>query len=118
MPYSLTHDAVMYGVFINHGEYSNPYINDIAVVSVLRQPKFAHFMFHMIDWNEWSIDSIFIRFYAEQLVLVMGTNDNMIRIRDGPVLNECQVIYTDTRHGMVIFNNFMSQIELWNNCRG
>ncbi len=119
MPYSRTHDALAFGVFANHDIYTRLFNKSVAVVSVLRQPRFYDLLLHSVDWYEWSIDSVFIRLYAKQLVLVVGTNDNMIDINmKSPILSECQVIYTDTSHGMVIFNNFMSQIDLWNNCRG
>jgi hypothetical protein len=114
-PHSLTHDAVMYGVYTNHDVYSRFFDGTISVVNVLRQPRFYDFLWNMIDWYEWSIDSVFIRVYSEQLVLVIGKNDSMINVTaNSPIFNECQVIFTDTKHGMVIFDDFMTQIELWN----
>jgi hypothetical protein len=116
MPFALTHDAVIYGVLIEHEIYSKAFISRIGVMTVLRQPKYVTFLWNMIDWYEWSIDSLFIQVYSEQLVLVIGKNDSMLNVTaSSPIFSECQVIFTDTQHGMVIFDNFMSQVELWNN---
>jgi hypothetical protein len=61
-----------------------------------------------MDWYEWSIDSPMIRRFADKIVLVIGLRDRFIVLNhDSPVLKLCRVIYTDTRHGMCIFSDFL-----------
>ncbi len=105
-PYSKTSDIVTYGVFIKHSDYNI----DNYIVNKLRIKRYYDIFHKQIDWYEWSVDSLFIRTFAKQLVLVIGKQDNMINVKHSPILDECRVIYTDTVHGFVIFENFMDKL--------
>jgi hypothetical protein len=105
-PFSKTADIVTYGVFMNHPSY------DIGnfISSKLRLKKYYDIFHTYVDWYEWSVDSLFIRTFTKQLVLVIGKYDSMIDVKHSPILEECRVIYTETVHGMVIFENFMESL--------
>ena len=111
-PYSKTSDIVTYGVFFKHPDY---YINNY-IVNKLRLQKYYDIFHNQIDWYEWSVDSQFIRLFAKQLVLVIGKYDSMMYVKHSPILDECRVIYTETIHGMVIFEDFMKYIDTHQTC--
>jgi hypothetical protein len=105
-PFSKTSDIVTYGVFMNHPLYDiHNFITD-----KLRIKKYYDIVHTQADWYEWSIDSLFIRTFTKQLVLVIGKYDSLIDGKHSPILDECRVIYTETVHGMVLFDNFMESL--------
>lgn len=111
-PFSRIHDAAI-SVFSDHEEYNDMFGGGVNVVKVLRQSKFYNMLLLMFEWYEWSIDSHFIRWYEDKLILVIGNRDNTLDVRSSPILNRCHVIHTDTRHGMVIFDGFLKSVDLW-----
>jgi hypothetical protein len=113
LPFSRTLHAVTFGVFMYHDQYSKSFQGIISVINVIRQTKYYNLLLNWIDWHEWSVDSTFIRVYSDQLVLVIGKYDRMINVTQSPIFEHCRVIFTETRHGMVIFDNFLQSVDLW-----
>ncbi len=110
VPYYRMFHSALYGVFFPHSIWTPKYRKGITI-QTLRLSKYYKGLWDNMDWYEWSIDSQMIRRFSDKIVLVIGLRDKHIVLnRDSPVLKLCRVIYTDTRHGMCIFSNFLGQI--------
>ena len=67
-----------------------------------------------LDWYEASIDTPFMKRFSKSLTLVIGIHDKSISVNTTSyaMTELCRVIYTNTRHGMVLFTNVLDQIDL------
>lgn len=113
LPYSAIYKHIIYGVFFEHPTSS--WRRQIATIRALRSEKqTAHFE-NNLNWLEWTIDTQFMEKYKHNLILVIGLRDNLISVnKDCIALTQlCRVIYTDTRHGMVLFTRFLEKINLF-----
>jgi hypothetical protein len=112
LPYAQMLKHIMYGVFFQHKSTTER--RNIITVNALRYNKLYTIFEQKINWYEWSIDTPFIEKYKDTLVLVIGDNDNLLSIdKTSYALTKlCRVIYTNTRHGMVLATTFLSQIQL------
>jgi hypothetical protein len=111
VPYYQMFHSALYGVFFPHPVWTPKYRKAVTI-QTLRLSKYYKGLWNDMDWYEWSIDSPMIRRFANKIVLVIGLRDKHIVInRDSPVLKLCRVIYTNTRHGMCIFSDFVSSIH-------
>jgi hypothetical protein len=111
LPYSKVYKAGLYGVYFIHPTLTSEYRKSVTV-NTLRTEHFYWHMYHHMNWFEWSIDSEMLRRFSKNMVLVIGDQDNLIEInRDSDALKLCRVIYTDTRHGMVVFTDFMNRVR-------
>lgn len=110
IPYSRMFHSSLYGIFFPNPKWTEKYRKS-TTVQTLRLSKYYMGLWNDMDWHEWSIDSPMIRRFADKIVLVIGLRDKHIVLnRDSPVLKLCRVIYTDTRHGMCIFSDFIGSI--------
>jgi hypothetical protein len=113
LPYSAIYKHIIYGVFFEHPTSS--WRRKIATIHVLGTEKqTAHFE-NNLNWFEWSIDTQFMNQYKHNLILVIGEKDNLISVdKECHALTRlCKVIYTNTRHGMVLFSRFLDKINLF-----
>lgn len=110
IPYFRMFHSVLYGVFFPHPIWTPKYRKS-TTIETLRLSKYYMGLWNSMDWYEWSIDSPMIRRFAKQMVLVIGTRDRHIVLnRDSDALKLCRVIYTNTRHGMCIFSDFLGDV--------
>ena len=110
IPYFRMFHSVLYGVFFPHPIWTPKYRKS-TTIETLRLSKYYMGLWNSMDWYEWSIDSPMIRRFAKQMVLVIGTRDKHIVLnRDSDALKLCRVIYTNTRHGMCIFSDFLGDV--------
>ena len=111
VPYFRMFHSALYGVFFPHPVWTPKYRKSTTFQTLLLS-KYYKGLWNDMDWYEWSIDSPMIRRFADKIVLVIGLRDRFIVLNhDSPVLKLCRVIYTDTRHGMCIFSNFLGSIH-------
>jgi hypothetical protein len=107
--YRMFHSC-LYGVFFSHPVWTPKYRKSVTI-ETLRLTKYYSGLWNHMDWYEWSIDTPMMQRFAKQMVLVIGTRDKHIVLnRDSDALKLCRVIYTNTRHGMCIFSNFLDKI--------
>lgn len=110
IPYSRIFSSILYGVFYPHPVHTPKYRQSVTI-QTLRLSKYYMGVWNDMDWYEWSIDSPMIRRFSDKIVLVIGLRDRHIVLnRDSPVFKLSRVIYTDTRHGMCVFSDFIGQI--------
>ena len=110
LPFSKMFDACLYGVFFVHPEKTPIYRRSVTI-NTLRLERYYRHLYNYMDWWEWSIDTELLHEFADTMVLVIGDHDKLISVeRNSPAMQLCRVIYTNTRHGMVIFTDFMEQI--------
>jgi hypothetical protein len=110
LPYSRIFPSILYGVFYPHPD--TPKYRQSMTIQTLRLSKYYMGLWNYMDWYEWSIDSPMIRRFADKIVLVIGLRDRHIVLnRDSPVLKLSRVIYTDTRHGMCVFSDFVGNLR-------
>lgn len=113
LPYSSVYKNIVYGVFFEHP--TSEWRRKIATIQVLRTEKqTTHFEINL-NWFEWTIDTPFMDKYKHNLVLVIGEKDNLISVdKNCRALTELNcVIYTNTRHGMLLFTRFLDQINIF-----
>jgi hypothetical protein len=110
-PYSKLFASIFHGVFTK-SNYTNMY-RTITTVNVVRDYKHYRHMEENFDWHEWTIDTQFMEHYKEKLTLVVGKYDNLLSLNQSSyaMTKICRVIYTNTLHGFVLFNNFLDDIE-------
>jgi hypothetical protein len=113
LPYSEMAKHVLYGVFLENN--SSAQRAKITTVKVLNTKKQRSLLERNFNINEWSIDTPFMEKNKHNLVLVIGLKDNLISVdKESRAMTQlCQVIYTNTRHGMVLFTRFLNQIILF-----
>jgi hypothetical protein len=111
LPFSSLFKHVIHGAFTKT-KYTGIY-RQSTTVNVLRQYKHYYHLYNNVDWYEWSLDSHFMEYYKENLVLVIGKYDSMMNIntRSNALLETCRILYTNTLHGFVIFTNFFKKIK-------
>ena len=110
LPFSRMFDACLYGIFFTHPNKTHIYHQSMTINTLRLERHYMH-VYNYMDWSEWTIDSIMLKRFAHNMVLVIGEQDGLIDInRDSPAMNLCRVIYTDTQHGFVIFTDFMDQV--------
>jgi len=105
--------VLLYGVFIEN-EQTAIYNSSITVQTLKHEKHYNHFL-HSLDWYEWTIDTHFMDYYRNNLVLIMGDFDKFVRINKNSyaMTQLCRVIYTPTRHGMVLFSNVLDGITMF-----
>ena len=108
-----TFKVLLYGVFLEN-EQTAIYNNSITVQTLKQKKHYNHFLDNL-DWYEWAIDSHFMDYYRNNLVLIMGDYDKFVRVNKTSyaMTNLCRVIYTPTRHGMVLFSNVLDGITMF-----
>ena len=108
LPFSKLLDACLYGIFFNHPD-KTPIYHESMTINTLRLERHYMHIYSNMDWYEWSLDSVLMKRFAHNMVLVIGDQDDLIDInRESLALKTSRVIYT--HHGMVIFTDFMDQV--------
>jgi hypothetical protein len=104
---------LLYGVFLEN-EQTGTYNKSITVQTLKHEKHYHHFL-NSVDWYEWNIDSYFMNMYRNNLVLIMGDYDKFVRVNKTSyaMTQLCRVIYTPTRHGMVLFTDVLDGITLF-----
>jgi hypothetical protein len=112
IPFSIF-PKLMYGIF-QKGNLTSNLESSITIKTLKREKHYNHFL-QNLDWYEWSIDSQFMEYYKQNLVLVIGDYDMLITVNKTSyaMTQLCEVIYTKTEHGMVLFSNILNQIKLF-----
>jgi hypothetical protein len=84
----------------------------ITTVRVLRETKHFNHVLNNFDWHEWTIDTVFMQKYKKNLILVISTNDELITVNatSYAMTQICEVIYTNTMHGFVLFSSIFSKV--------
>lgn len=110
LPFSKLYHSAIYGIFFTHQTWTPKYRKS-TTIQTLRLSKYYMGLWDNMDWYEMTIDSSMIRRFADKIVFVIGLKDKHIDLNyDSPVLKLCRVIYTNTRHGMCVFSDFLGQI--------
>ena len=110
-PFSKIFACIFHGAIVRTDQTEE--YRQLVTVQVMRKTKhFVHAM-HNLDWFEWTIDTAFMQKYKNNLILVIGTNDELMSLNATSVAMTqiCRVIYTNTKHGFVLFTKFMNQIQ-------
>lgn len=105
--------VLLYGVFLEN-EQTAIYNNSITVQTLKHEKHYNHFL-QNLDWYEWTIDTHFMDYYRNNLVLIIGDYDKFVRVNKTSyaMTQLCRVIYTPTRHGMVLFSNVLDGITIF-----
>lgn len=108
-----TFKLLMYGVFFDN-EHTSVY-NKSITIQTLKTEKQYNILLDSVDWYEWTIDSYFMNLYRNNLVIIMGDYDKFVRVNKTSyaMTQLCRVIYTPTRHGMVLFSNVLDGITMF-----
>lgn len=109
-PYSKIFVSLFHGV-LSRSNLTNSY-RMITTVNLFREEKHYHHIVNNFDWYEWTIDSTFMNYYKEKLIIVIGRYDNLISLNETSyaMTKICRVIYTNTLHGFVLFSNFLDYV--------
>lgn len=112
VPFSIFPKFV-YSIFQKSNLSSN-FDSSITIKTLRREKHYNHFL-QNLDWYEWNIDSQFMEYYKHNLVVVIGDYDMLITVNKTSyaMTQLCEVIYTKTEHGMVLFSNVLNQIKLF-----
>jgi len=104
---------LFYGIFFENELTSN--YNSSITIQTLKQEKHYNHMLNSLDWYEWNVDSYFMNYYRNNLVLIMGDYDKFVRVnKTSYALTQlCRVIYTPTRHGMVLLSNVLDSVTMF-----
>lgn len=104
---------LLYGLFVEN-EQTGIYNKSITIQTLKYEKHYHHFL-NNVDWYEWSIDTHFMDYYHNNLVLIIGEYDKLIRVNKTSyaMTQLCDVIYTQTRHGMVLFSNVLDGIKMF-----
>ena len=88
--------------------------NNALLVKTLKREKIITFIQNNFDWIDATIDTHFMNRFSKSLTLVIGTQDGSIQVNQTSyaMTELCRVIYTNTRHGMVLFTNVLDQIDM------
>jgi hypothetical protein len=113
VPFSIF-PKLMYGVFQKNNLTTFFDSSSITIKTLKRKKHYNHFL-QNLDWYEWSIDSQFMEYYKHNLVLVIGDYDMLITVNKTSyaMTQLCEVIYTKTEHGLVLFSNVLNQIKIF-----
>lgn len=106
LPFSIFTKMSIYGALLFHPT-ETPIYSNIKLINFLRQEKYYNIIVNQHDWYESTIDTIMMKQFSKNLILIIGKYD--IHIETNPnveAMQLCRVIYTNTLHGMVIFSNF------------
>ena len=112
-PFSKIFSSIFHGV-IARTEFTDFY-RRITTIQVLREKKQYNHILSNFDWHEWTIDTMFMQKYKKNLILVIGTNDELITVNatSYAMTQICKVIYTNTMHGFVLFSSIFSKGEFY-----
>lgn len=105
--------VLFYGIFFEN-EQTSTYNSSITVKTLKQEKHYRHFLDNL-DWYEWAIDSYFMNYYRNNLVLTIGEHDKFLKVNKTSyaMTQLCRVIYTPTRHGMVLFSNVLDGITIF-----
>ena len=105
---------ISYGAFFENESTRKYRKIGSPTIDFIQKEKHYNHLYSNFDWYEWSIDSTFIQKYKNILVLVIGEKDVFISVnRTSIAISLCQVIYTKTKHGLVLFSNVLNEINLF-----
>lgn len=109
-PFSKLFKSLFHGAFIK-SNLTRAY-RSIVTVNVLREEKHYRHIENNFDWHEWTIDTSFMNYYKENLIIVIGRRDTLMSVNESSyaMTKLCRIIYTNTIHGFVLFSNFMDTI--------
>ena len=113
-PYSRISWLNTYGAIINHPQFTET-AQEEQLMSNFRRTNIHAIDIGQLDWYEWSIDSLFVKTFYRQLVLVIGEHDTAIdaqSTKQFPLAEWCRVIYTPRSHGMSLLENFREWISV------
>jgi hypothetical protein len=112
-PFSLNFKQLLFGIFLQHNTTAE--LNELTFIKVMRTDKQRMHVINNYNWLEWSIDTVFLKKYKHNLVLVVSDNDHLLYIdKTSIALTELSnVIYTTTVHGLIILTRTISQIRLF-----
>ena len=110
LPFSKIFVSLFHGALIK-SNFTSTY-RTITTVNLFWEEKHYRHVVDNLDWYEWNIDTKFMNYYKENLIIVIGKYDNLISVNETScaMTKICRVIYTNTLHGFVLFSNFMDYI--------